>query len=153
MKPEQWFEFKDAVAADIQGQYPKVDYLLSTVYNAIERHKRLLEDTPPQEQVFKTATHEPVTVGGRVAWVEKPQEQVCESGDEINPSPLRGTNRETLVKVHQAVELGKQRPVVCEWVRLDGIGYECPCNKRLYFDQIARCPICLLPVKVKGGGE
>lgn len=38
-------KFKEAVSADIQKQYPKVDYLVHTVARAIEKHKGLLPIT------------------------------------------------------------------------------------------------------------
>jgi len=126
MKPEQWEQFKEAIAKDIQCQYPKVDYLLSTVYNAIERHKGLLEDAPPQAHSPDCA----IAVNGRHACS-------CQLQDVAS-----GCN--TLQDKPPCV------PVVCEWVR----HYNAYIDRHDIFrgDLLERCPRCGLPVVVKGGG-
>jgi len=135
MKPEQWEAFKDAVAKDVAGQYIKTDYLNPVVYNAIERHKRLLEDAPPQAHSPDCA----IAVNGRHACS-------CQSQDVAS-----GCN--TLQDKPTCA------PVVCEWVNDDamwegscGIVWEFPHGGPRDND-VNFCPKCGLPVKVKGGGR
>lgn len=46
--------FRTAVALDIQKQYPKVDYLSSTIPNAMDRHKGLLDSVEMGECQYFT---------------------------------------------------------------------------------------------------
>jgi hypothetical protein len=42
MTAKDWIRFRDAVAADVAEQYPRLDYLDAVVANAIERRAEIL---------------------------------------------------------------------------------------------------------------
>lgn len=97
--PQDLIAFRDAVAADVAAQYPRVDYVAAVVASAIERHATLLGLTwyvdGPRPNDERKAVRCPIeAVYERFKHLDKVFEMVSDTDGTDDTDPFHATARD-----------------------------------------------------------